>query len=51
MERTRQQREAAMFGYWGGGINVVDGRYTYFCYPQRHAEPGPLPVHADARRT
>ncbi len=22
-----------MFGYWGGGINIVDGRYTYFCYP------------------
>lgn len=27
-------REAAMFGYWGGGINIVDGRYTYFCYPK-----------------
>ena len=28
------QREAAMFGYWGGGVNVVDGRYTWFCYPR-----------------
>ena len=27
-------RTAAIFGYWGGGINVVDGRYTYFCYPK-----------------
>ena len=26
--------DAAIFGYWGGGINVVDGRYTYFCYPK-----------------
>jgi hypothetical protein len=23
-----------MFGYWGGGVNVVDGRYTWFCYPK-----------------
>jgi arylsulfatase A-like enzyme len=34
MERDEPQRDAAMFGYWGGGINVVDGRYTYFCYPK-----------------
>ncbi|MCG8361684.1 MAG: hypothetical protein MI920_39515, partial [Kiloniellales bacterium] len=25
---------AGLFGYWGGGINVVDGRYSYFCYPK-----------------
>ena len=23
-----------MFGYWGGGVNIVDGQYTYFCYPK-----------------
>jgi len=34
LERDEPQREAAMFGYWGGGVNVVDGRYTYFCYPR-----------------
>lgn len=28
------QRDAAIFGYWGGGINLVDGRYTWFCYPR-----------------
>lgn len=27
-------RSASIFGYWGGGINVVDGRHTYFCYPR-----------------
>ena len=27
-------RSAGMFGYWGGGINIVDGKYTYFCYPK-----------------
>jgi len=33
LEKDTPAREAAIFGYWGGGINVVDGRYTYFCYP------------------
>ena len=32
--RTRPQRDAVIFGYWGGGINVDDGRYTWFCYPR-----------------
>ena len=27
-------RTAGMFGYWGGGINIVDGQFTYFCYPK-----------------
>ena len=27
-------RSAGMFGYWGGGINIVDGKYSYFCYPK-----------------
>ncbi|MEJ1158437.1 sulfatase [Prosthecomicrobium sp. N25] len=26
-------REAALFGYFGGAINVVDGRYTYHRFP------------------
>jgi arylsulfatase A-like enzyme len=26
--------DAVIFGYWGGGINVTDGRYTRFCYPR-----------------
>tara|TARA_R110002124_G_scaffold67647_10_gene183645 strand:- start:475 stop:2001 length:1527 start_codon:yes stop_codon:yes gene_type:complete len=34
LEKDESDREAAIFGYWGGGINVVDGRYTYFCYPK-----------------
>ena len=32
--RTRPQHDAVIFGYWGGGINVMDGRYTWFCYPR-----------------
>jgi hypothetical protein len=26
-------REAALFGYFGGAVNLTDGRYTYFRYP------------------
>jgi arylsulfatase A-like enzyme len=26
-------REAALFGYFGGAVNITDGRYTYFRYP------------------
>jgi arylsulfatase A-like enzyme len=33
LDGDKPLRSAAMFGYWGGAINVVDGRYTYFCYP------------------
>ena len=24
----------ALYGYWGGGINITDGKYTYFYYPE-----------------
>ncbi|XWN31595.1 MAG: sulfatase [Devosia sp.] len=34
LERDGPHRSAAMFGYWGGAINLVDGRYSYFCYPK-----------------
>jgi arylsulfatase A-like enzyme len=34
LDGDREHREVAMFGYWGGGVNIVDGRYTYFCYPK-----------------
>ncbi|MEO0382570.1 MAG: sulfatase [Pseudomonadota bacterium] len=26
-------RETAVFGYFGGGVNITDGRYTYFLFP------------------
>ncbi|HVW55494.1 MAG TPA: sulfatase [Rhizobiaceae bacterium] len=34
LAKDHSQREAAMFGYWGGGVNITDGRYTMFCYPK-----------------
>lgn len=26
-------RDTAVFGYFGGGVNVTDGRFTYFLFP------------------
>ena len=34
LKKDQTKRSAGIFGYWGGGINVTDGRYTYFCYPK-----------------
>ena len=34
LEKDESIRDYLMFGYWGGGINITDGRYTYFCYPK-----------------
>jgi arylsulfatase A-like enzyme len=33
-------RQTAVFGYFGGGVNITDGRYTYFLFPDDlQAEP------------
>ena len=34
LKKEENIRDYLMFGYWGGGINITDGRYTYFCYPK-----------------
>jgi len=34
LKKEKEVRDYLMFGYWGGGINITDGRYTYFCYPK-----------------
>jgi arylsulfatase A-like enzyme len=32
-------RDALIYGYYGGAVNVTDGRYTYFRYPENlHAQ-------------
>jgi arylsulfatase A-like enzyme len=33
LETDRPIRPGALFGYFGGAINVTDGRYTYHCFP------------------
>lgn len=33
LAREQRLREAALFGYFGGAVNLTDGRYTYFRYP------------------
>jgi arylsulfatase A-like enzyme len=30
---TEHAREALLFGYFGGAVNITDGRYTYHRYP------------------
>ena len=33
-------RTAAMYGYFGAAVNVTDGRYTYFHYPEEMTADG-----------
>jgi arylsulfatase A-like enzyme len=33
LDADRDLREAALFGYFGGAVNVTDGRYTYHRFP------------------
>lgn len=32
------RREAALFGYFGGAVNITDGKYSYHRYPENLAE-------------
>jgi arylsulfatase A-like enzyme len=34
MENDQPVREAALYGMFGAGTNITDGRYTYFRYPE-----------------
>ncbi|MEL6961663.1 MAG: sulfatase [Pseudomonadota bacterium] len=33
MDEEQPGRDAVIFGYFGGAVNITDGRYTYHCYP------------------
>ncbi len=33
LDKDVSQRDAIIFGYFGGAVNLTDGRYTYFRYP------------------
>ena len=33
LDQEQKLRQAALFGYFGGAVNVTDGRYTYHRYP------------------
>ncbi len=41
----RSVRQGALFGYFGGAINVTDGRYTYHRFP-----PNPVRRSSISRR-
>jgi hypothetical protein len=34
LEQDKPLREAVLYGMFGAGTNITDGRYTYFCYPR-----------------
>ena len=34
LEKEEKTNYSALFGYWGGGVNITDGSYTYFNYPK-----------------
>jgi len=33
LDQEKNTDFSALYGYWGGGINITDGEYTYFYYP------------------
>jgi len=50
LEADRKVRDVALYGIFGGSVNVTDGRYTYFRYPpdlldQELYEYTLMPVH------
>ena len=34
LDKDNERDFCALYGYWGGGINISDGKYTYFHYPE-----------------
>ncbi|MGB7299274.1 MAG: sulfatase-like hydrolase/transferase [Burkholderiaceae bacterium] len=38
LQQDKPVREAALYGMFGAGTNITDGRYTYFRYPGNMAE-------------
>lgn len=34
MRRGEKRREAVIFGYFGGAVNITDGRHTYHLFPE-----------------
>lgn len=52
--QDRALREGILFGYFGGAVNVTDGRYTYHRYPENLSEQEIfqytlMPTHITAR--
>ena len=34
LDKDNENDYFALYGYWGGGINISDGKYSYFHYPE-----------------
>ncbi len=34
LDKDSENEHCALYGYWGGGINISDGNYSYFHFPE-----------------
>ncbi len=48
-DRDDPGHAAVIFGYFGGAVNVTDGRHMFFRYPAEYAGTGALSIYADAQ--
>ena len=42
LDKEKSTNHSALFGYWGGGVNITDGKYTYFKYPENMSRKDPF---------
>ena len=50
LKKEETSNHTALFGYWGGGVNLADGKYTFFNYPDNMKRSDPnqytlMPTH------
>ena len=41
LDKDAENKFTALYGYWGGGINITDGKYSYFHYPENFSQQNP----------
>ena len=41
LKKDSENKFTALYGYWGGGINITDGEYSYFHYPENFSQQNP----------
>ena len=42
LDKEKLTNHSALFGYWGGGVNITDCKYTYFKYPDNMSRKDPF---------
>ena len=41
LDKDAENKFTALYGYWGGGINITDGKFSYFHYPENFSQQNP----------